>query len=402
MRILLFTIGSRGEAQPMVALATRLAASGQQVVMCAPPDFQTWAERLGVTYVPVGPRLRGTARRKAGGVPSPEQRRHMIEGTVTDQFTAVGAAAEGCDVIVAGGALAIAARSVAERRGIGYVYTAFAPVTLPSPQHAPPVQGMPGHGPAEGTVDNSALWAEDARGWDALWGPALNARREALGLPPVTDVRSHLFTGAPWLAADPTLAPWPGPAQPDVVQTGAWLLPDDRPLPSEVEAFLDAGEPPVHVGFGSVRAPEGVARAVIGAARSLGRRVIVGRGWAQLSPVDDEPDCLAVGEVNQRVLFTRVAAVVHHGGAGTTTTAALAGVPQVVVPQVYDQFYFARRVERLGIGSAHPSGGPTVDSLGTALNRALDPTVTAAARLVARSIRTDGTATAARRLLEMA
>jgi UDP:flavonoid glycosyltransferase YjiC (YdhE family) len=42
--------------------------------------------------------------------------------------------------------------------------------------------------------------------------------------------------------------------------------------------------------------------------------------------------------------------VVHHGGAGTTATAALAGVPQVVVPHVADQFYWARRVAELGIG----------------------------------------------------
>ncbi|XTZ14098.1 glycosyltransferase [Micromonospora echinospora] len=399
MRVLLSTIGSRGEAQPMVALALRLIGSGQQAVMCGPPDFREWAQRLGVDYVPVGPELRGTASRKAGGVATPEQRRRLIEATVADQFAAVDAAAEGCDVVVAGGALAIAARSVAERRGIGYVYTAFAPVTLPSPRHAPPVHAGPGHGPAEGAADASALWAEDARSWHLLWGPALNARREALGLPPVADVRSHLFTGAPWLAADPTLAPWPDPAQPDVVQTGAWILPDDRPLPSEVEAFLDAGEPPVYVGFGSIRAPEGVAAAAIGAARALGRRVVLGRGWAGLAPVDDAPDCLTVGEVNQQALFTRVAAVVHHGGAGTTTTAARAGVPQVVVPQVYDQFYFAGRVERLGIGVAHPSGGPTVASLTTALDRVLRPAPAEAARVLAGGIRTDGTATAARRLL---
>jgi vancomycin aglycone glucosyltransferase len=73
---------------------------------------------------------------------------------------------------------------------------------------------------------------------------------------------------------------------------------------------------------------------MIETARTLGRRAILSRGWADLSLVDKEADCLAIGEVNQQVLFKRVAAVVHHGGAGTTTTAALAGAPQVVIPQV--------------------------------------------------------------------
>ena len=77
------------------------------------------------------------------------------------------------------------------------------------------------------------------------------------------------------------------------------------------------------------------------------------RGWADLSLVDNEPDCLAIGEVNQQALFKRVAAVVHHGGAGTTTAAALAGAPQVVIPQHYDQHYWAQRVHQLGIGTAH-------------------------------------------------
>ncbi|GAA0666446.1 glycosyltransferase [Kitasatospora atroaurantiaca] len=385
----------------MLALAVHLKELGQEAVVCAPPDFQERAQSLGVAYASVGPELRGTAKRSAGTIPTPEQRRQMIEGTVAAQFEAVGAAAEGCDVIVGGGALAVAAHSVAEQRGIGYVYAAFAPITLPSAHHAPPVFGMLGDKQTDGAVDNRTLWAEDAERWNTLWGAALDGRRVALGLPPVEDVRSHIFTGGPWLAADPTLAPWPKPSELDVVQTGAWVLPDRRPLSREVETFLDAGEPPVYCGFGSVRAPEGAARTVIDTARALGRRVILSGGWADLSLVDDEPDCLSIGEVNQQALFQRVAAVVHHGGAGTTTVAAASGTPQVIIPQMFDQFYFARRVDRLGIGSAHPTSEPTADSLLPALNHALDTEVADRARTVAGEVRTDGALTAARRLIEM-
>ncbi|MCC3773036.1 glycosyltransferase, partial [Streptomyces sp. UNOC14_S4] len=398
MRVLLSTIGSRGEAQPVVALAVQLKKSGHDAVVCAPPDFREWAESLGVAYVPVGPELRGTAKRSAGAVPTPEQRRRMVEGTVAAQFEAVHAAAAGCDVVVGGGGLAVAAHSVAERRGIGYVYAAFAPVTLPSAHHAPPVFGMLGQKPADGSADNRTLWAEDAERWNAVWGPAFDAQRAAVGLPPVEDVRGHIFTSAPWLAADPTLAPWPHSPDLDVFQTGAWVLPDERPLPAAVEAFLDSCDPPVYCGLGSVRAPEGFTRTVIGTARALGRRVILSRGWADLSPVDDEPDCLAVGEVNQQALFPRVAAVVHHGGAGTTTAAAASGTPQVVVPQMFDQFYFARRVGQLGIGGAHMSSAPTGDSLHAALRHTLGSDVADRARAVAGDVRTDGALTAALRL----
>src|SRR5450756_2108023 len=84
---------------------------------------------------------------------------------------------------------------------------------------------------------------------------------------------------------------------------------------------------------------EDASRVTIEAVRAQGRRVLVGRGWADLALIDDRDDCLAVGEVNQQALFGRVATVMHHGGAGTTTTAARAGAPQVVVPQAGDQPY---------------------------------------------------------------
>ena len=215
------------------------------------------------------------------------------------------------------------------------------------------------------------------------------------------NVRDHVFTDHPWLAADPTLAPWPEPADLDVVQTGAWILPDERPLPAELEAFLDAGTPPVYVGFGSMPRPaKDIARVAIEAIRAQGRRVLVARGWADLALIDDRDDCFAVGEVNQQALFGRVAAVVHHGGAGTTTTAARAGAPQVVVPQMADQPYWAGRVADLGIGAAHDGPTPTTESLSAALRTALAPETRARATAVAGTIRTDGATVAATLLLD--
>jgi vancomycin aglycone glucosyltransferase len=234
-----------------------------------------------------------------------------------------------------------------------------------------------------------------------MWGGMLNARRTALGLAPVDDVRSHIFGDQPWLAADPVLAPWPDAPDPHVFQTGAWILHDTRPLSAELEAFLDAGEAPVYFGFGSIRAPQDLSANMIASARALGRRAIVLRGWADLELVDDAPDCLAIGEVNQQALFARVAAVVHHGGAGTTTAAARAGAPQVVSPQHYDQHYWAGRVDTLGIGSAHASSVLTAASLTSALERALRAETAVRARAVAGSMRGDGAEIAARRLVEM-
>jgi vancomycin aglycone glucosyltransferase len=400
MRVLLSTVGSRGDVQPLVALALQLRTLGQQVHLCVPPDFRDWLEELGMPVTPIGPELRSTGRASpAAAPPTKEQRRQMIEGLIANQFTTVMAAARGCDLIVGATGLQVATRSVAEKMGIPYVFAAFCPAVLPSPHHPPPVYGMRGQTPAPASADNRELWAKDAAVFQDSFGTALNAYRASVGMAPVQDVRSHIFTDQPWLAADPVLAPWPDPADPAVFQTGAWILPDDRPLSPELEAFLAAGEPPVYLGFGSVRAPADLSRVMIQTARALGRRAIILRGWADLAPVDNEPDCLAIGEVNQQALFKRVAAIVHHGGAGTTTAAALAGAPQVIIPQMFDQHYWAGRIHHLGLGVAHAPSAPTIESLTSALQQALLPDVAAHARSIASAMRRDGARTAAQRLM---
>lgn len=347
--------------------------------------------------IPIGPELRKA--NPAAARPTPEQRRQMIEDTVATQFETIAAAAQDCDVIVGATALQIAAPSVAEKMGIPYVFVAYCPIVLPSPHHAPPVLGTLGDTPIPIKNDYRDLWVQDAQRWNDLWGSLLNSHRASLGLPPVSDVRRHILTDQPWLAADPILAPWPNPVDQSVFQTGAWILPDERLLSSELEAFLDAGEPPVYFGFGSIRAPENLSQVMITSARSLGRRAIISRGWADLSRVDNEPDCLVIGEVNQQALFKRVAAVVHHGGAGTTTTTTLASVPQVVIPQMYDQHYWAQRIHNLGIGIAHTPGTPASDSLTIALQLALQPDMATRAQSIATTVQRNGIQIAAQRLI---
>ncbi len=91
-------------------------------------------------------------------------------------------------------------------------------------------------------------------------------------------------------------------------------------------------------------------------------------------------------------------AVVHHGGAGTTTAATRAGLPQVLVPQMFDQPYFARRVRELGVGTSI-TGEPKAESLTSALAE-LRPEVAERAGRVGGAVRTDGVDVAAQLLME--
>lgn len=400
MRVLLSTWGSRGDVEPLAALALRLREHGAEVRACVPPDeeFTALFTRVGVTPTPLGPSTRAVA---AGlKAPSPDAAFRLAAELVAARFETLTKAAEGCDALVATGLMPAGARDAAEVLGARYVLATFHVFGLPS-RHFPPAS-RPGRQSSPDETDNRVLWRQDAERVDALYAEPLNRGRAALGLPPVSGVRDHVLGDRVWLAADPVLAPWQDLTDLDIVQTGAWILPDERPLLGELEAFLDAGEPPVYVGFGSLamRGAGDLGRVAIEASRANGRRLVLARGWAGLAPVDDRDDCLVVGDVNHQALFRRVAAVVHHGGAGTTTTAALAGAPQVVVPQLVDQPHWARRVAELGIGIAHDGSVPTAESLAEALRTALTPATRARAAAVAAQIRTDGAEVAARRLIE--
>lgn len=341
-------------------------------------------------------------KQKSGVMPklTPEELRRLRESMpdlITDQFETIGAAVEGCDVIVGAGVHQYAAPSIAEQAGIGCVTTAYAPNSLPSPDLAPP----PVHGGTIITTGHAGIeeqWRNTAVAWNDRALERINLNRNRLGLDPIKDVLDYVLTDHTWLAADPILAPVPATPGRTIFQTGTWVFADSTPLPADVEAFLEHGGPPIFVGFGSMPATGDAAHWPIVAARAMGHRVIVSKGWADLELIDDAPDCMSVGDVNHEILFPRVAAVVHHGGAGTTATAARAGVPQVITPMFGDQFYWAARIVDLGIGVATPHATMTEEFLTEALRDVLHPSVENQARTLSSQVRRDGTEVATRQL----
>ncbi|MFD0652644.1 glycosyltransferase [Streptomyces malaysiensis] len=149
----------------------------------------------------------------------------------------------------------------------------------------------------------------------------------------------------------PRPADWP--SQVEVV--GYWwpARPRDWQPPAELTDFLQAGPPPVFIGFGSMAPGQGerLGELVTAAVARAGVRAVVQAGWAGLTASGD--DILTVGDLPHDWLFPRTAAVVHHAGAGTTAAGLRAGVPAVAVPAMADQPFWAARLHRLGVAPGH-------------------------------------------------
>jgi len=369
MRVLLATYGTRGDVEPMVALAVAIQAAGVEVQVCAPSDRDVidLHARHGVPLVPFAKAWRAWATEASSAEERVFDVDQYVSAYIDATYETLVQTAMTADIMIASGMLHFVATSAAQVAGIPQRFVAFSPSVL------------------------------ERQPWQAHIVPAIDRHRASIGLLPVADIHEYLFTARPWLAADTILSPNDAAAE-SMVRSDAWILHDSRPLPDDLSAFLEAGAPPVYLGFGSMRMAAESARIGIEAIRALGHRIVLGRGWAELDAIDQRDDCFAIGEVNHQALFKRVAGTIHHGGAGTTTTSAMAGVPQIIVPQAADQPYWAGQMTRLGIGFAHPAGPPTLSSLSEALRRALMPETAAKAKIVAASMSTNGTTVASARI----
>lgn len=355
-RIGLVADGTRGDLYPMLALARRLAQRGHAASVVGPPDFAEVADAMGVDYRAIGRNVREFLTVEAsslhgGALAVAKTGQRHVTDIIEEHFRELPAALEGVDTVVAAGTQMVAA-SIAELLGAQYHYVAYYPALFPCSESPPafvPNQALP-------RWANRLAWWFGERMMRRGFGEALDRGRSNLGLPPVRDLFDYVFGPAPLLATDPELAR-PPQTRFDARPVGCLHPFEEAALPEKLEAFLSAGEAPVYVGFGSMTDPAPVAttRVVLQALERAGARAVLSAGWAGLGETALPEHVTCVGNVSHASLFRRVAVVVHHGGAGTTTTAARAGVPQILLPHLLDQFWWSRRIEQLGLG---PPGLP--------------------------------------------
>jgi UDP:flavonoid glycosyltransferase YjiC (YdhE family) len=229
-----------------------------------------------------------------------------------------------------------------------------------------------------------------AAGIGMLVGPATRRVRAELGLPARP---APPRPGSPVLYGySPVVVPKPPEWGPERRITGYWTLDGgDWSPPAELAAFLDAGPPPVCIGFGSMVGddPAGLASLVVRAARRAGTRAVLLSGWGGLDAERiASDDVLVLDQAPHDRLLPLCSAVVHHGGAGTTGAGLRAGVPSVVVPFGMDQPFWASRVAALGAGPTPlPRRRLTAEALADALRATTRPEMRDRAAQIGRVLR---------------
>ncbi len=414
MRILIITYGSRGDVQPYVALGKGLMAAGHRVLLATSERFQDFVRSHGLEY--------GFMNDDLLAIIDTPQGKELIENT-TNLFEIirqniklsrqVGPMAEAAmresweaarefrpDYILYH-AKAGAAPHIAEKLGIDCALATPIPMFVPTSAY--PFLVFPSW--KLGGWYNRLSYHVINRLHGIFLGRYARKFRDEIGLPALRRLdmlKSANGTDIPVLHAfSEAVLPRPSDWPESAVVTGYWFLDEgeDWEPPDRLRAFLNSGDRPVYIGFGSMagRHPERLAKIAVEALQRAGLRGIIAKGWGGLQAADLPESILSIDAAPHDYLFPRMAGVVHHGGAGTTAAGLRAGKPSIVVPFFGDQPFWGNRVRELGAGPKPiPQKKLRAERLVVALQEAtMNSNIIEAAAEIGRKIRTeDGVAKA--------
>ncbi|PHH74114.1 hypothetical protein CDD82_5095 [Ophiocordyceps australis] len=370
LKITCLTIGSRGDVQPYIALCKRLLADGHEPRIATHGEFQSWIESHGIEFARVegdpGELMRLCIENGTFTLAFLREANSTFRGWLDDLLDSAWRACEGSELLIESPS-AMAGIHIAEKLGIPY----FRAFTMPwtRTRAYPHAFIMPEH-KRGGAYNYMTYVMFDNIFWKATAHQVNRWRNKTLGLPNTSLEKMQpnkvpfLYNFSPNVVAPPLdFSDW-------IRVTGYWFLNEGGSYqpPKELADFIrtarEDGKKLVYVGFGSiiVNDPARMTQEVIDAVVNADVRCILSKGWSdRISPKEDPskrrpdepempPEIFVIKSAPHDWLFGQVDAAAHHGGSGTTGASLRAGVPTIIRPFFGDQYFFASRVEDLGVG----------------------------------------------------
>ncbi len=366
--IVLLTTGTRGDVQPFIALGLALQSAGVPASLASDPQFAGLAAAYGLPFLPVegnpsalmiqsGRQALTLEGSLAGSLRASLQYLRAARPCYAQMLENAWRACRGARALVVG-LPSLWGAHIAEALAIPCIYGLQQPLTRTAayPSVLLPPGLLPGWGPLNRL---SHLLVEQAV-WQP-WRGVIDAwRRRSLGLPaaPWSGIAGRMYERDTLVlnAFSPRVVPPSPDAATNQHATGFWFLdpPPGWQPPADLLAFLEAGPPPVYIGFGSPgpREQQAAAQLIFAALRDSGLRAVAALPAEAFPAQSGDLPIFPLGDAPHAWLFPRCAALVHHGGSGTTAAGLRAGRPALVLPRATDQFFWGSRVQALGCGPA--------------------------------------------------
>ena len=366
LRITCLTIGSRGDVQPYIALCMGLIAEGHQAKIATHGNFEGWIREHGVDFALVD------------GDPAELMRMCVENGMFTPAFLLEAntksrawldqllktswKACQNTDLLIESPS-AMAGIHIAEALSIPY----FRAFTMPwTKTRAYPHAFAVTNRRMGGQYNYNSYVIFEHLFWVMTAGQINKWRRKTLNLRP-TDLGKMQPNKIPFLYNfSPSVVVPPLDFSDWIRVTGYWFLDEaeDYTPPEDLLGFIKKAREDdmklVYVGFGSVPVADSkqLTQQIVDAVLKADVRCILSKGWSDHFDKSDSkaaaealpPAIFQIRAAPHDWLFKQIDAAVHHGGAGTTGASLRAGVPTVIKPFFGDQFFFANRVEDLGVG----------------------------------------------------
>lgn len=366
--ITLLTIGSRGDVQPYIALGKGLIAEGHNVTIATHVEFKEWIETHGIGFKEVAGNpaelMSLMVTHGSMSVSFLKEANSKFKGWITELLDTSWKACEGTDILIESPS-AMGGIHIAEALGIPYLRAFTMPWTR---TRAYPHAFIVPDSKKGGSYNILTHVMFENVFWKGISSQVNRWRVETLGLSRTNLVKLQQ-SRIPFLYnVSPAMFP-PSVDFPDWVKvTGYWFLDEgsqDYEPPKALVEFIETAktnnEKLVYIGFGSIVVSDAkkLTRAVIEAVLELGVKCILNKGWSDRlnkskddSVIELPPQIFDSGSIPHDWLFNQIDAAVHHGGSGTTGATLRAGLPTIIKPFFGDQFFYASRVEELGVGIA--------------------------------------------------
>lgn len=386
----IIAVGSRGDVQPFVALALGLLDRGHEVTLLAHENFQCFVEGYGIPFHPLPGSVeamlytpQGLSLLKKGNMLTfmrfvakvvaenqPQINRELLIGT------------EKADVLVASLVSIIWVDAIAAKTGKRWA-------TIHPSFPSTPTRDFPFA--LLSFLDFPAYNRFTYKVFDYLfckdYTKQLNEFRVSLGLEPVKGsiLKKIAAENTPNLhAISPSLLPRPTDWDSRSQITGFLYLPPARraqnpqdSIPAGLTRWLEAGEAPVYLGFGSIPVPdpEKFTRILRQLLDQTQYRLLFCQGWSHLKDLPQHPRLYVVETANHDALFPRCRAAVIHGGIGTIAAALKASLPLVIASIFADQPWWGKIIARRGLGAHLPFARWTAPRLTDAIRTTESPEI---------------------------
>jgi sterol 3beta-glucosyltransferase len=405
MKIAITTLGTRGDLQPFIALALGLKDAGYYVVIISAKNEEEFVSSYGLNFYPLSVDIQKIMENSEvqemtkGDNPIKFIISHMNGSKKLKQSMVltqheIWDACQGSDAIIFHPGMPI-----------GYfIAKEFGKVSImANPFPATPTKEYPSilfyKGPRLGRLYNllthiifervfwalikpaiKEFWSENVKSKIDLSTPPMRQQVKS-GMPVINGYSEHLFHK-------------PKDWSENIHITGSWIIkdePDWKPQP-DLDRFIREGQPPIFVGFGSMKDIHKFKETfniIVQALQISSKRAVIGLGWNSLNLKEPIPDnVFLIDNVPFTWLFPQMAAVVHHGGSGTTSIGLTAGKPTVIIPFNADQPAWGERVYELGVGAKPiPRKKLSADKLASAIQYALNPKIVAKAEELGQKLR---------------